>query len=106
MNIRRGMSLLELIAVVTILGILATIVVPRFGDQSKSAQKKACSLNKGNIETQAQLWYRNKGAWPASDLSNMGSDTTYFPAGLPTCPFDNTAYQFNSTTQQVIGHNH
>ena len=103
---RRGVSLVEVLAIVTLLGILALIVVPRFGNSSSQAKAKACFVNKGNIEVQAQLWFRNKGAWPADGLSNIGSDTNYFPDGLPTCPVEGSNYQFDSATQRVVGHQH
>ena len=101
-----GFSLLELLAAITILGILAAIIVPRFGDNAKKAKKDACSVNKGNIEVQAQLWYRTKGAWPATGLGDIGWNPAYFPEGLPTCPVDGSAYQLDPVTHRLIGHAH
>jgi general secretion pathway protein G len=101
-----GMSLLELLAVVTLMGILAVIVVPRFSSQSTSAKRNACSVIKNNIEVQCQLWFRQKNAAPASDLSGIGTNTTYFPDGLPRCPVDGSAYTINTTTLRVDGHTH
>ncbi len=103
---KRGFSLLELLAAITILGIIAAIVVPRFGDHAKKAKISACSVNKGNIEVQTQLWYRTKGSWPATGLGDIGANRTYFPEGLPTCPVDGSSYQLDATTHRVIGHTH
>lgn len=102
----RGLSLLEILAVVTIIGVLAVIVIPRFANHSDRAKAKACHVNKGNIETQTQLWLRNKGRWPASDLSDIGAHPDYFPDGLPTCPVDGGSYVLDRTTQRVRGHQH
>lgn len=100
------MSLIELLAVVTIMGILAMIVIPRFSTQSVNAKKQGCSVNKGNIEVQCQLWMRQKNSAPASDLSDIGANRTYFPEGRPTCPVDGSAYTINTTTLRVNGHAH
>jgi len=98
--------LLEIIGTVTVLGILAMIVIPRFAGSSLQAKRNGCFTNKGNIEIQAQLWYRNKGTWPDANLGNVTADTNYFPDGPVTCPVDNSAYAFDSATERVVGHTH
>jgi prepilin-type N-terminal cleavage/methylation domain-containing protein len=103
---RRGVSMLEMLIVVTILGVLAAIVLPRLGPQAGQAKTTGCQVNKGNIEIQAQLWFRNKGSWPAADLSDIGSNSVYFPEGLPTCPVDGSSYTFDSSSETVVGHAH
>jgi prepilin-type N-terminal cleavage/methylation domain-containing protein len=103
---RPGLSLLELLAAITILAILAAIILPRFGDHARTAKKRACAVNKGNIEVQSQLWYRTKGAWPATGLSDIGANQTFFPEGLPTCPVDGSTYQLDAITHRVSGHIH
>jgi type II secretory pathway pseudopilin PulG len=103
---RTGLGLLELIAVVTLVGILAIVVIPRFTNQSLTAKKNACFVNKQNIEVQCQLWRRQKNALPQSNLSDIGADPQYFPDGLPACPVDGTAYTFDTAAQRVTGHTH
>ena len=103
---RSALSLLEMLAVVTLLGILAAVVLPRFGDSGKRAKIQACAAQKMNIEVQTQLWFRKKGVWPANNLSDMGADPNFFPELLPTCPVDNTAYTLDTNTHRVSGHNH
>ncbi len=103
---RPAFSLLEVLAIVTILGILVGLIVPRFTGQAKSAQHNACAVNQGNIEIQCQLWYRNQGSWPAGNLANIGADRQYFPDGLPRCPVDGSSYTLDSNSGLVIGHNH
>jgi type II secretory pathway pseudopilin PulG len=98
---RAGNSLVELLAVVTILAIVAAAVVARFANYTSDAHETACYVNQGEIEVQAQLWYRNQAAWPAANLSGFGSNTKYFPDGqLPACPTGGT-YSFDSLTGEV-----
>ena len=94
-----------MLAVVTILGIVAALALPRFVGSNAEADRNACFVNKGDIEIQAQIWRRNHGSLPASNLSDVGADAAYFPEGLPTCPVDGSSYTI-SATGRVIGHTH
>jgi general secretion pathway protein G len=100
------MSLIEVLAAVSVLGFLAAIALPRFLGNSAAAKRSACYTLKGNIEVQSQLWFRNKGTWPASNLSDIGADATYFPEGLSQCPVDGSAYSLDAATHRVSGHTH
>ncbi len=103
---RGGYSLLEILAVVAIVAIIATLAVGQFFSSADDAKRNACYINKGEIAVQAQLWFRNKGSWPAADLSDIGSNTAYFPAGVPACPVNGTDYTFDPNTQEIVGHAH
>ena len=100
-NRRRGFSLMELLAVVTILGIIAAIVVPRVTVSSDTAKQKVNDHNKATINSAVERWYIEQGSWPANDLSDIGADANYFPEGLPTNPVDSSAYSLNATTHRV-----
>src|ERR1700754_4569838 len=100
-NKRSGFSLMELLAVVTILGIIAAIIVPRVAVSSDTAKSKVNSHNKATINSAVERWYIEKGAWPATNLSDIGADTNYFPDGLPVNPTNNAAYTLNATTHRV-----
>jgi type II secretory pathway pseudopilin PulG len=103
---RCAISLMELMAVLVILGVLAALVIPRLANHQVAGKKSACQAHKGDIELQAKLWRRNNGAYPLANLSDIGADTTYFPSGLPVCPVDGTTYTIDTTTGCVIGHTH
>jgi general secretion pathway protein G len=98
---RNAFSLMELLAVVTILGIIAAIIVPRVSVSSDTAKTKVNLHNKATINSAVERWYVEKGAWPATNLSDISADTNYFPSGLPTNPVDGTAYTLNTTTHRV-----
>src|SRR5205085_11702390 len=87
-HIRRGLTLLQLVATITILLILAVIVLPRFGAATANAKSRGCEANRRNLEVQARLWYRTKGSWPATNLSDIGANSAFLPEGLPVCPVD------------------
>jgi general secretion pathway protein G len=98
---RAGFSLMELLAVVTILGIIAAIIVPRVAVSSDTAKNKVNSHNKATINSAVERWYIEKGAWPANNLSDIGADTNYFPEGVPVNPTSGAAYSLNATTHRV-----
>ncbi len=101
-----GFSLLELMAVITIIGSLAAIIVARVFDNNETANIAACYVYKGDIEIQSELWMHNTGGWPKDSLADIGAESDYFPEGLPVCPVDETPYTIDSTTGRVVGHNH
>ncbi len=100
------MTLLEVVIAVGLAGIVAAILLTRFGARASDARKNTCYVLKGNIEMQVQLWYRQKGTWPASNLSDIGADVVYFPDGIGSYPVDGSAYSLDATTRHVLGHTH
>lgn len=100
-NQRSGFSLMELLAVVTILGIIAAIIVPRVAVSSDTAKAKVNAHNKATINSAVERWYVEKGTWPAVNLSDIGADINYFPDGVPTNPTNGSAYTLNATTHRV-----
>lgn len=96
-----GSSLIELLAVVTILGVIMAVIVPRVTVSSDSAKQKANAHNKATINAAVERWYIEKGAWPAADLSDVTADTDYFPDGMPTNPVSGAPYSLNATTHRV-----
>ena len=105
-NSPRGFSLLELVAVVAILGIVVLVTIPRLLQDSLEPKQTACYTLKGEIEVQVELWYRNKGTWPAADLGDIAADPAYLPEGLPVCPVDESEYTISVSTHRVVGHDH
>jgi general secretion pathway protein G len=99
---RSGFSLLELLAVVTILGIIALVVVPRITASSSTAKENSCFQNKAEINSAVERYYFTNGSLP-TDISALNT-ATYFPDGLPTCPVSSTAYALAAGTKRVTGH--
>lgn len=101
-NRRSGFTLLELLAVVTILGIIALVVVPRISTSSASAKENACFQNKAEINGAVERYYFDNGSLPTA-ISDVNT-TTYFPDGIPVCPVSGGSYALDSTTKHVTGH--
>lgn len=100
-NRRRAFSLMELLAVVTILGIIAAIIVPRVTTSSDTAKEKVDAHNRGTINAAIERYYITNSAWPSADLSELDV-LAYFPDGIPTDPTTNgTAYTMDGTTNRV-----
>jgi general secretion pathway protein G len=103
-KLRAAFSLMELLAVVTILGILAALILPRVTNSTDTAKVKTCVHNHTEINITVEQYFMNTGTWPANDLSDIGGDLNYFPDGLPTCPVSGAPYRLDPTTHRVIGH--
>src|SRR3954451_12664897 len=100
-NKRSGFSLMELLAVVTILGIIAAIIGSRVAVSSDTAKATRNAHNKATINSAVERWYVEKGTWPAVNLSDIGADTNYFPDGVPVNPTNSAAYTLNAATHRV-----
>ena len=98
---RAGFSLLELLAVVTILGIIAVVVIPRVSVSADAAKTNAHKQNVAEINGAVERFYFETGDWPKDDLSDIGANVNYFPDGLPTNPVDGSAYKLDTTTHRV-----
>ncbi|MCC9601561.1 type II secretion system GspH family protein [Stieleria sp. JC731] len=98
---RRGFSLLELLAVITILAVIAAVVIPRITASKKSAQQEVNKQNMAEINAAVERWYFEKGSYPKNNLSDIGTDVNYFPEGIPRNPVDNSRYRLDSATHRV-----
>ena len=95
---------MELLAVVTILGILAAMILSRVVVSTDEAKEKTCLHNRTELNISVERYYIHNGVWPANDLSDIASDAAYFPDGLPVCPVSGNAYQIDGTSHRIIGH--
>jgi type II secretory pathway pseudopilin PulG len=95
---------MELLAVVTILGLIAALVLPRVISGNDVAKEKTCFHNRAEINITVEQYYMHTGTWPATNLSDIGADPQYFPDGLPTCPVSGAPYRIDGTTHRVVGH--
>ncbi len=101
---RCGFSLLELMAVVTILGIIVSIVLTRIVNSTDAAKEKTCINNVSQINSALERFAVTSGNF-ATAMTDVDT-IDYFPGGIPTCAVDDSAYTLNTTTHRVEGHTH
>jgi prepilin-type N-terminal cleavage/methylation domain-containing protein len=83
---RKGFTLVEVLLVVVIIAVLASIVIPRIAESAKNANVAKCDANRANLISAIERYaINNKGTYP--DVIGKVLNTTYFPHGLPICPY-------------------
>lgn len=103
MRRRRGFSLLELLAVVTILGVLAVIILPRISISGWNAKGKVCNQYTSDINAAIERYYFDNGTFPAQLTDLQG---TYYPEAIPPCPATGAAYTIDPVSHSVTPHVH
>jgi general secretion pathway protein G len=98
-----GFSLLELLAVITILGILAATVMSRLSTQAFDAKKKCCLQYQRDLNAAMEHFHFEHGNFPAQ-LDNL--HPTYYPESIPICPVTKLPYQIDAATHRIEGHHH
>ncbi len=100
-----GFSLLELLAVITIMGIIVSIVMTRISTSTDTAKIKLCHDSQSAINSGVERYLFDNGVLP-NDLDDMDI-LNYFPDGIPrNCPVDNSLYTLDATSKHVVGHDH
>ena len=95
-KIRQGFTLIELMIVIVILGILATLVMPKILNKPEKARRTKAQVDIKNIETALSLFHSDTGRFPTTseNLEALVKDpgiTGYDPDGylneVPTDPW-------------------
>lgn len=94
---RSGFSLIELLLVVTILGIIAAIVVPRVSASADKSEEKVREHQMSTMGAAVERYYLNEGSWP-TDLTDLVPD--YLPDGVPAAPGGGT-YAIDGTSRRI-----
>lgn len=102
-RVGRGFTLLEMLAVVTILGIMALVIVPRIGGHTLLAKKNVCRQYKADLDAAIEQYYFEKGSFPAS-VDELNPE--FYPEAIPVCPVSNQPYSIDAATNRIAGHTH
>ena len=125
-SFRRGFTLVELVVVIMILGILATVAVPRFldisNDASEGALKQSLAVMRDAIEVytaqnngqlpgdaddlDTDLAQHLRGDWPASSVGIQNASITYVTGSAALKGMgdsvENTGWKYNKQTGEFI----
>tara|TARA_B100001093_G_C25947320_1_gene643479 strand:+ start:23 stop:382 length:360 start_codon:yes stop_codon:yes gene_type:complete len=102
----KGFTLLEMLIVVTIIGVLAAVVIPRFSVSTAQAKKNSNSSLMQTINSQLELFYFTEGQYPAA-MTNEGwtgtatNYTDYWPDGVPVNDVYEKAWTYSNSTGRV-----
>lgn len=80
--IKKGFTLVEILLVVTILGILAAIVVPTFQGNVATAKESASKSNLMAMRTQIELYKLQHNGYPPGYVSGAGAPIATVPLQL------------------------
>ena len=96
---RKGFTLLELMIVIVILGLLATIIMPKILNRPEQARHTKAVVEIKNIESALALFKTDTGRFPTTSeglnllVNNSGNVKNYSPDGyldkVPLDPWDN-----------------
>jgi len=113
---KKGFSLVELIVVIAILGILATIVVPRIAGQSEQARIAADAATLRSIQGAVAMFHAQNGVFPPDDgAPPANSNADYLelrthlanfldlgdPAVMPTAQQAGQQFRYNAANGRV-----
>ncbi len=102
---QKGVTLIELLIVVLIIGALSAIAIPRISKSATNAKTRLCHTNLDIINTAIEEYSHNKGGYP-SELKEVTDNITYFPEGEPICPITGKNYPKGLKNSRVDASKH
>ena len=91
---QRGFATLEVILMIVVIGILATVAVPRFTDVTTKANTAKIQSDLTTIDTAIQIYYMEKGKYP----ENINTDLKDYLMDIPKPPTGSAYINGTSTT--------
>ncbi|MBD3297384.1 MAG: hypothetical protein GF341_01920 [candidate division Zixibacteria bacterium] len=99
MNLRaaKGMTLIEIVIIIAILGIISSVAIPKYQDMALNAQISACKAALGSLRSGIHIYHANTAldedqpAWPS--LDTLATAGLVMEQAIPPNPFqhDNAA---------------
>jgi type II secretion system protein G len=96
MRRKKGFTLIELMIVVAIIAILASILIPSFLKARAQAQLSGCEANLKNMATALEMYNTDYAVYPSqTSLYGAPFQTDYMRA-VPNCPIGLKSYYYTS----------
>jgi len=99
---QRGMTLIEIIVVITILGLIAAAVGIAVVPQLDKAKQDRARLDIGNIQSALKIYYAKKGTYPDTGTGLRGLVDTGALESIPKDPWDHEYIYLNEGGKPVI----
>lgn len=98
---RNGFTLIELLVVVAILGVLASLALPKFGSTRDKAKLAAVRTDIRNLETVEESYFSNFGTY--GSLSQLQADGYAVPPGVTVLinGASNTGYTLRADDRSI-----
>jgi prepilin-type N-terminal cleavage/methylation domain-containing protein len=100
MKITQGFTLIEIMIVVAIIGVLAAVAIPNFRSSVSTAQKRACAINRRNIDGAKLQWaieHQQPPTATPADQDLFGEEA--FIEHKPDCPLRGV-YSLNAVKEK------
>ena len=105
---RRGITLLEVLLVLLILGLVAAAAIPHFV-YSAEARVTECRSNAALLAAAIEHYTAQLGGRPPASTAELqklvDADKERFPNGMPRCPYGRP-YEYDPTSGRILAHRH
>jgi general secretion pathway protein G len=72
-HVRKSFTLVELLIVIVIIGILAAVAMPQFGDASQDAKLAALDQNLATVRSAIELYHYQHGSYPGTAAKHQAA---------------------------------
>lgn len=89
-----GLTLIELLIVIAIVGILAAILIPNFIRSRAAAQLASCQLDLRNIAAALDLYWNENQVYPTVGTWQSDLESGGYIRAVPKSPIDKASYGY------------
>lgn len=105
---QKGFATLEVILMVTVIGILAAVAVPRFTDVTTKANTAKIQADLSTLDSAIQIYYMDKGEYPSavSNLSDYVNDVDSLKPPTGSAYIEGTETKISAASYALDTTNH